>query len=259
MGPINTNVPSQIAQRIFHRNSSALNSSLEKLATGQRINRASDDPAGLISSENLRAVLAALDAETSNLERADHVIATIDGALGEISSLLTDAEGLVVANANSAGLSDIEREANQIELNSIVSTVNRLASSTSFNGDNLLDGSATINAGGASITIENLSASSINIVDGDLEDAQQSLHELRDHVLTQRGELGAFAKNTIGAQLNSNSIALENVAAAESAIRDTDYAFEAANLARLSILTDASLRTLGLANSQRNNVLRLLG
>jgi flagellin len=259
LGALSTNIPSLLGQQSLTRNLLALSQSMEQLATGFRINRGADDPAGLIASEALRAALAVIEAETRAAERAQYVIATADGAMGAMSDLLVEAESLVVANANSAGMSDAEREANQLALNSILSAVNRIAGSTTFNGDPLLDGTATINAAGDSITIQAISAPALDIVGGDLEEAQDTLHGLQSHIATQRAELGAFSSKTVGPFLITSSIAMQNIAAANSLIRDTDYAFETANLARLMVLSDSSRMAIMLASTQAQNVLSLIG
>src|SRR5687767_9682481 len=132
---------SLLAQRYQRLNPMKLAGSLQKLATGYRINRGADDPAGLIASEQLRGTLAALEAELRMLERTDHQAATADGALGEVSDMLVEARGLAVANANDAGLSDLEKQANQAQIDSILVSVDRVSRSTSFNGTKLLDGS----------------------------------------------------------------------------------------------------------------------
>ncbi len=140
MTRINTNVPSLIAQRVLGSNNRALNTSLERLSTGLRINRGADDPAGLIASENLRAEKAGLSAAIKNAERADQVVNIAEGGLSEVSSLLTDLQGLVTASANDAGLSDEEKEANQLQIDSILQTIDRVAEATSFQGTKLLNG-----------------------------------------------------------------------------------------------------------------------
>jgi flagellin-like hook-associated protein FlgL len=224
-------------QRLFAQQSRGINDSLNRLATGQRINRGADDPAGLITSENLRAVLAAIDAEKRGLERSDHVIATADGALGEMSGLIGEAEALMVANANTAGMSDAERAANQLQIDSLVGSVNRIAATTNFNGDRLLDGTATITAAGESITIENMAVDEV----GEGADGLDDLNDARDRVTTTRGSLGAFSRNIIGAELRNLSVTSGILSAAESAIRDTDYASEVEHLNRLSILRSAAL------------------
>jgi len=256
MHAIGTGISGVTALRFARAHEGAAAQSLARLATGQRINRAADDPAGLIASENLRAVLAALDAESRSLERTDHVIATADGALAEVSDRLVEAEALAVANANSAGLSDAEREANQMEINSIVSSVNRIASTTTFNGQKLLDGSATVTAGDASLTIE---AVGLTEPIGEGGEAQAALREARSQVSSLRGELGAFSGNIVGAQLNNLAVTTENVAAAESAIRDTDYAQELAELIRERVLASAAWRSASISAAEAVHVLALLG
>lgn len=270
---------SMTAQRTYATNAKSLAGILKKLATGQRINHAKDDPAGLITSENLRAILAALDAESRSLERVDSVANVAEGALSEISGLLVEASGLAVASANTAGVSDAERAANQMELDSIVYSINRIANSTSFNGDRLLDGTATLSAGGESITISNAAASalgetvidgtthtlidvasggSLNIANGDLQGALQTIRAAMDQVATQRGAIGAFQKNTIASQISANQIAFENVAAANSIIRDTDFAKETAALSRAQLLNQSSIGVMSMINFLRPQVMNAL-
>lgn len=146
MSRINTNVQSLIAQRVLGSNNKTLNQSLERLSTGLRINRGKDDPAGLIASENLRSEKAAINAAIGNADRADQVANIAEGGLQEISNLLTDLQGLITSTANTAGLSDQEREANQLQIDSILQTVDRIADSTSFQGKKLLNGSLDFTA-----------------------------------------------------------------------------------------------------------------
>jgi flagellin len=140
MSRINTNVPSLIAQRILKQNNDVQSASLERLSTGLRINRGSDDPAGLIASENLRAERTGIQASIDNATRASNIISTAEGGLNEVSALLNELSGLVNLSANVAGLSTEEIAANQLQVDSILSTVNRIADATSFQGKKLLDG-----------------------------------------------------------------------------------------------------------------------
>ncbi|MCA9292855.1 MAG: flagellin [Phycisphaerales bacterium] len=140
MTRINTNVNSLIAQRILGQNNQDLSKSLERLSTGLRINRGADDPSGLIASQNLRAEKSALTAAISNAERADQVVNIAEGGLNEVSDLLTQLQGLVTATANDAGLSQEEKEANQLQIDSILQTIDRVAGATSFQGTKLLNG-----------------------------------------------------------------------------------------------------------------------
>lgn len=140
MSRINTNVPSLLAQRVLGQNNKALTTSLERLSTGLAINRGADNPAGLIASENLRSEIVQTKAAIGNAERADQVVNIAEGGLQEISSLLLDLQNLVTVTANEAGLSHEEKEANQLQVDSILQTIDRIATSTSFQGVKLLNG-----------------------------------------------------------------------------------------------------------------------
>ncbi|MFN8818209.1 MAG: flagellin, partial [bacterium] len=119
MSRINTNPSSLIAQRNLNTNNKSLNTTLERLSTGLRINRGKDDPAGLIASENLRSEQKALNQAITNADRADQVVNIAEGGLGEITSLLTEMQGLLTNTASTAGLSDEEKAANQLQVDSI--------------------------------------------------------------------------------------------------------------------------------------------
>jgi flagellin len=147
MSRINTNVSSLIATRVLTQNRDSLNTSLERLSTGLRINRGKDDPAGLIASQNLRAQKTSLSSAIGNAERADQVSNIAEGGLDEISSLLNEVQGLVTSTANTAGLSREEKEANQLKIDSILQTIDRVSSATSFQGTKLLNGNFDYTAG----------------------------------------------------------------------------------------------------------------
>ncbi len=141
MTRINTNIPSMIAQNRLSNNVGDLQLRLERLATGLKINRGSDDPAGLIASEILRSEIGAIDQAIDNSQRAINVISTAEGALNETSRLLLALRGLLVNTANEGALSDEEIEANQLEIDSILSSIDRIANTTSFGSKKLLNGS----------------------------------------------------------------------------------------------------------------------
>lgn len=140
MSRINTNVQSLIAQRVLGQNQGGLRSSLERLSTGLKINRGKDDPAGLIASEALRSEMKSINAAINNADRADQVVNIAEGGLQEVSSMLQELQGLVTASASSAGLSASEKQANQLQIDSILQTIDRVASATSFQGSKLLNG-----------------------------------------------------------------------------------------------------------------------
>ena len=140
MSRINTNVSSLIAQRTLGSQNTGLNKSLQRLSTGLAINRGADDPAGLIASENLRSEKAAISSAINNAERAEQVVNVAEGGLQEVSNLLVELQSLVSSTANEAGVSDEEKEANQLQIDSILQTIDRIANSTSFQGEKLLNG-----------------------------------------------------------------------------------------------------------------------
>ena len=149
MGTINTNIASLIAQRALLNASNAMTTSLQRLSTGLRINSAADDPAGLIASLNLGDEQTGINSALSNAQAATNMLGTADGALDQVSSLLTQLQGLVVQSANTGGLSQDQISANQAQVDSILTSINQIANSTSFNGIKLLDGNYAYNTSGA--------------------------------------------------------------------------------------------------------------
>ena len=141
MTRINSNVASIVAQNRLQNSNKDLGLALTRLSTGLRINSGSDDPAGLIASEALRNEITGLNKAISNTKRASQIITTADSALGQVSNLLNDIRGLVVEAANNGALSDEEVAANQLQIDSSLSAINRISNTTTFQGQNLLDGS----------------------------------------------------------------------------------------------------------------------
>ncbi|MEN0110509.1 MAG: flagellin [Planctomycetota bacterium] len=141
MTRINTNVSSLVGRNNLVQANADLSQSLTRLSTGLRINTGKDDPAGLIASENLRSDITSIRRAISNTDRATQVIATADSALGQVSSLLNDIRGLVTESANSGALSQEQIDANQLQVDSSLAALNRIAQTTEFQGRRLLDGS----------------------------------------------------------------------------------------------------------------------
>jgi len=129
---------------ILNRTSSDQANTLQKLSTGYRINKGSDDPAGLVAVQSLSAELTAVDAALASGQRANSFLGVADGAFQEISSLLSQIESLAAASTNSAGLSSAEVAANQAQIDSAIDTIDRIVNTTSFNGTKLLDGAQSI-------------------------------------------------------------------------------------------------------------------
>jgi flagellin len=141
MARINTNVGAVIAQRHLGTSYQRLNGSLERLSTGLRINHGKDDPAGLIVSEQLQSEISAINQAVRNSQRASNIIATTEGALDEVANLLRSMQEKIVEAANRGGMSYDEIKANQLQIDSAVASITRIANTTTFAGRNLLDGS----------------------------------------------------------------------------------------------------------------------
>lgn len=148
MARINTNVSSLIAQNNLARSNTELQTRLQRLSTGLRINRGADDPAGLITSERLRTELRGLEQGIKNAERASSVISTTEGGLAEVSDLLNSIKALTVEAANTGAISKEEIDANQLQIDSAIESISRIANTASFAGLKLLNGSLGYNLSG---------------------------------------------------------------------------------------------------------------
>ncbi len=220
MARINTNVPAVVAQRTLRQNQRDLQVSLERLSSGLRINRGGDDPAGLINSETLRAEIAATNRAIGNSQRAINIIATTEAALNEASSLLIDIQGLIVEIANDAALSDEEKRANQLQIDSAIESLTRIANSTTFAGRRLLDGGLDYVTSGlrssaiATLAVQGVQFGSSSFIPVDVAvttSAQKATLDFRASALTNsitveiRGRKGAlvieFTSGTTAASL----------------------------------------------------------
>jgi len=191
---INTNVQSLIAQRNLNNNNQTLSTSLERLSTGLRINRGGDDPAGLIASENLRAEKTALGAAISNAERAQQVVNIAEGGLQEVSGLLNELEGLITTTANDAGLSEEEKEANQLQVDSILQTIDRVAGATSFQGTRLLNGNLDYTVESVDAAVSDFQVNGAKLGFGDTRDVEV--------LVTQSAQVAGFALSFGGTNLD---------------------------------------------------------
>jgi len=152
MSRINSNISSLQAMHRLNRNNSDLATRLQRLSSGMKINAGKDAPAGLIASETLRAEIGGINQAIDNSQRATNVINTAEGALGEVSALLLEVQGLTIEAANSGALSPEEIEANQLQVDAILNSVNRIANTTQFNGVKLLNGSLDYTTSGVAST-----------------------------------------------------------------------------------------------------------
>lgn len=194
MSRINTNLSSLVAQRVLNRNNSDLNKSLERLSTGLKINTGADNPAGLIASENLRAEKSGITQAIDNANRASNIVGTAEGGLSEVSSLLTQVQSLVSQTANAGGLSQEEVDANQLQVDAILNTINRIAGSTSFQGTKLLNGNYAYTASGVTSTkIDDLKVNAANIPNGGYLNVAVTVTQS-----AQTGQVG-YTGGTVGA------------------------------------------------------------
>lgn len=248
----------------LRKNNSALDKSLERLASGKKINAAKDDPAALISSTQLEAAIAALEAESRTVQRADANANIADGNTGQLSALMNDLNTKLVASANTGGMSDSELQANQMEIDSIVSSIQRFTGdavssldgiSLPQGGNQKLDDSLTA----AAASISTLASGGANsLASGNFEAAQSIIADASSAAATARGTIGSYQKNTLAPRLSSLQVERENLMASKSLISDTDYAVEIGNHARASLLSAASIKVLQITQQQNGQVLDLL-
>src|SRR6476660_10041648 len=149
MSRINTNIQSLQAIRTLNKNNTDLSTRLQRLSSGLKINSGKDAPAGLIASETLRSEINGIHQAIDNSTRAGNVINTAEGALNEVSSLLLEVQSLTNEAANNGALSQEEIKANQLQVDAIFASINRIANTTQFNGVKLLNGSLDYTASGA--------------------------------------------------------------------------------------------------------------
>jgi len=252
------------AQHALYRNQAELFRTLTRLATGRRINSGRDDPAGLIAGERLGARIRVLEAETKSLHRADTYANISEGHTSQLSSLMGELNGLVVASANQAGMSDEEIAANQMQIDSIVTSIERFRNDavTSLDGFNMPDGGnaevANLINGAASAVSSLRSGGANSLASGDLESAQDVILGAINSVATARGRIGSYQRYAVAPRIHSNQVAIENLTASRSRITDTDYALETSNLTRSRILNTANIAVLKIAQQQGASVLALL-
>lgn len=272
---INTNVASLNAQRNLGSTRISMNKSLEKLSSGQRINRAGDDAAGLAISENLKAQIKGLGQAERNAEDGISLVQIAEGALGEVSNILIRLRELSVQAASDT-IGGTERKFLNVEFEQLTSEVDRIANSTEFNRVPLLNGTGsvfdiqigtrndpisdrlTFDASSADV---NVAALGLNLASvSDKISAQNSLTSIDQAIISVSGiraDFGAL-QNRLQSTVNNIQVSIENLAAANSRVRDTDVAAETAELTKQNILMQAGTSVLSQANSSTNSALSLI-
>jgi flagellin len=272
---INTNISSLSAMRTLASTKHALDGSLERLASGSRINRAGDDAAGLAISENLRAQIRGLRQAKRNAQDGVSLIQVTEGGLNEVSNMIIRLRELAIQAASDT-IGDQERKFTDREFQALKSEIQRIADSTNYNGNPLLNGKAGIfeiqignhnnpisdriayNAQNADVTLEalGLMGEAVSTKVG----AQTTLSTLDDALMkvnSVRADLGAV-QNRLQSSINSISVSDENLSAANSRIRDADLAQEVSDMTKNNILMQSGISVLGQANQSVQAALKLL-
>jgi flagellin len=277
------NTASVNAQRNLDINSSRLSKSIERISSGIRINKGSDDAAGLAISEGLRSDIRALRQATRNANDGMSLVNVAEGALNEQSGILIRLRELA-SQAATGTVGSTERASIQLEFNALRQELTRIANTTEFNGIGLIDGSLASSVSSTSHTliqigIDNTANSRLNLnstlaldavtaknlgldilsvsASAEALTALASIESAIASVTASRGKVGAI-QNRLQRSVSSLSISTENLQAAESAIRDADIAHEIAELTRNQILVQTSTAMVGQSNLIPQSVLQLL-
>lgn len=258
------------AHRNLAQTSNSLNNSIQHLSSGLRVNSAADDPAGLVISEQMRSQAEGIAQAVRNGNDGINMIKTAEGALNEVHNLLRQMRTLAVHAANAGVNSADDVAADQAALDAAVASIDRISTSTRFNGKVLLDGTFTaqnlqIGANSSdtvavSIAAQDTATLGVDALDlsTDAAGAIDALDAAITTVSTTRADLGSTQKYTLETTINSLTIAEENIRASESTIRDADMAREMVEFTRNNIMVQAGTAMLAQANQAPQAVLQLL-
>jgi flagellin len=273
---INTNVNSLAARRTLGNTTKAMGNTLTKMSSGERITAASDDAAGLAISEKLKANIRSMDQAKRNANDGISMIQTSEGGLNEISSILIRLRELSVQSASDTQ-GETEREFSNLEYQNLKKEIERISQVTEYNGTKLLNGKEQkldFQIGVNNVDFEDrvkyntekLNSTLDSLAIGDLEvttkeSSQTSLGSLDkaiSHIAGQRAELGAL-QNRLNSTINNLNVTGENLSAANSRVRDADYASITSENTKLSILQSAGTSVLAQSNQQAQSALKLVG
>ena len=269
---INQNIAAMNSYRNLSVTDNQMNKSLEKLSSGFRINRAADDAAGLAISEGLRSQVGGLKVAARNAQDGISVVQTAEGALTEVHAILQRVRDLTVQGANDSNSAEARTNI-QTEIKSLGEELDRISVSTNFNGTKLLDGNVSelkfqVGAEGdtdsaITVTLDNVADTvggikDLEVTDHDTAQAStESVDEAIKAISTTRAGLGAM-QNRFEHTINNVNVAVENLSASESRIRDADMAQEMVAFTRNQILSQAGTSMLAQANQASQGVLSLL-
>lgn len=269
---INHNMQALNAHRQLGINSGSQSKSIEKLSSGLRINRAGDDAAGLSISEKMRAQIRGLNQASRNAQDGISLIQTAEGALNEVHEILQRMRELAVQAANDTNVA-ADRSYINDEIKQLQAEINRIASTTEFNTQKLLNGDKATNALNfqiganynqkVSLTIGSMKTTDLGVNSisvNSFANASQAISTINgaiNKVSQERSKLGAI-QNRLEHTIKNLDTAAENLQASESRIRDVDMAKEMMNYTKLNILSQAAQSMLAQANQNPQNVLQLL-
>ncbi len=273
---INTNTQALAAQRFLSNNTTRQNNSLEKLASGTRINRSGDDAAGLAISEKLKANIRSMKQASRNANDSVSLIQVAEGSMNEIGNILIRLRELSIQSASDT-VGAPERLFLDKEVQQLKQEVDRIANSTEFNGTKLLNGTSdnldlqigvnnnaeldrfVYDTKDKKSTLDALGLASVSTADKvSSQDNLSKLDVAINKLNENRSSLGAL-QNRLGSAINNLATYTENLSAANSRIRDTDMAEETSEMTKYNILTQANVSVLAQANSNAQSALKLLG
>ena len=290
MAVVNTNVNASIAQNALVRNERSMNTAMERLSTGQRINSASDDAAGLAIASRMTSQIRGLDVAVRNANDGISMISTADGALVEVTNMLQRMRELALQASNGTTTS-ADRDYLNSEYANLLTEIERIAQNTQWNGSDILDGTANgtsgtvafqVGANGGqtvSVNFGNATNAAVATTSGLLQDVASAAPTLTAGTTASALTKGTSAvtaidtaitnvstqRATFGAAMNQLTYAVDNLSnvkvnseAARSRILDTDYAQETSELARTQIIQQAGTAMLAQANQLPQTVLSLL-
>ncbi len=283
---INHNMSAMYANRQLGITGLGISKDMEKLSSGERINRAGDDASGLAVSEKMRAQIRGLNKASENAQNGISFIQTTEGYLQETTDIMQRIRELAVQSSNGI-YSDEDRMQIQVEVSALISEVDRIASSAQFNGMNMLTGRFAEPTGENSVTgsmwfhiganmdqrmrvyIGTMSAAALGVraigteekitlaAPDDANRAIGTIDEALKKINKQRADLGAY-QNRMEMTVKGLNVASENMQASESRIRDTDMARQMVEFTKDTVLQQAGTAMLAQANTQSQNVLSLL-
>jgi flagellin len=283
MTVINTNISSLLAQVSLNAARAGAETAMERLSSGQRINSAADDAAGLSIASRMTAQITGIRAAIKNANDGISLMDTAEGAMAEVTNMLQRMRELALQSANDTNSAN-DRAASQSEIDALSTEIDRIAVTTTFNGINILDGSdangfalqvgaSTAADATITVTIGDFAASALNTgtgagvssTDSDVQmdtnahalTAVTNIDDAIEYVNQQRSALGAV-RNRLDHTISNLTSISTNTAAARSRIMDTDYAEETSEMTKNQILNQASTAMLAQANKISQSVLSLL-